>query len=157
MIFFVLLHDFADKNAVVPNFNLVNQSSLDKILKAEVFVHSNSKLRAAHIILSYTLISKTFQALKCVIKARDPRLHWISVAASGFLISGPIPEGVLTTNPIPKGIPRVEASSSGPIVKENEEEEEEEEEEGEIVEVFDSEDNFDVFKQSESLAEESQI
>ena len=74
----------------------------------------------------------------------------------GFLIFGPIPEGVLNTNPIPEGIPRVEASSSSLIVKENEEEEEEEEE-GEIVEVSDSEDNFNVFNQSESLAEESQI
>ena len=74
----------------------------------------------------------------------------------GFLIFGPIPEGVLNTNPIPEGIPRVEASSSSLIVKENEEEEEEEEE-GEIVEVSDSEDNFDMFNQSESLAEESQI
>ena len=33
---------FADKYVVVPNFNLVNQSSLDKILKAEVFVHSDN-------------------------------------------------------------------------------------------------------------------
>ena len=108
-------------------------------------------------ILSYTPTSMTFQVLKCVIKARDPRLHQINVATISFLIFGPIPEGVLNTNPIPEGIPRVEASSSSPIVKENEEEEEEEEEEGEIVEVSDSEDNFDVFNQSESLAEESQI
>ena len=74
---------------------------------------------------------------------------------TSFLISGPIPEGVFTTDPIPEGIPRVEASSSGPIVKKNEEEEEKEE--GEIVEVSDSEDNFEVFNQSESLVEESQI
>ena len=89
---------------------------------------------------------------KCVIKARDPRLHQINVAMTSFLISGPIPEGVFTTDPIPEGIPRIEASSSGPIVKKNEEEEE-----GEIVEVSDSEDNFEVFNQSESLVEESQI
>ena len=60
MIFFVTLNDFADKNATMPNFNLVNESSLDKILKAEVFVHSDGQLRAAHIILVYTPISKTF-------------------------------------------------------------------------------------------------
>jgi len=60
MIFFVSLNDFADKNVAVPNFNLVNESSLDKILKAEMFVHSDGQLRAAHIILGYTPISKTF-------------------------------------------------------------------------------------------------
>ena len=38
---FVFSNGFADKNDVVPNFSLVNQPSLDKILKAEVFVHSD--------------------------------------------------------------------------------------------------------------------
>ena len=59
MIFF-FLNEFADKNVAVLNFNLVNKSSLDKILKAEVFVHSDSQLRVVHIILDYTPISKTF-------------------------------------------------------------------------------------------------
>ena len=44
-VFFVcFLNGFADKNAAVPNFNLVNQPSLDKILKVEVFVYSDSQL-----------------------------------------------------------------------------------------------------------------
>ena len=38
---FCFLNDFVDKNIVVPNFNLVNKPSLDKILKVEVFVHSD--------------------------------------------------------------------------------------------------------------------
>jgi len=99
-----------------------------------MFVHTNDQLKAAHLILDYIPISKSFQAPKCVIKARDPRLQWISVAALGFLIYDPISEGVLTTNPIPDGIPKVEASSSYPITKKKEKEEEEE---GEIVEVSD--------------------
>ena len=41
MIFFVFSNGFADKNTSIPNFNLVNQASLDKILKAEVFVHTD--------------------------------------------------------------------------------------------------------------------
>ena len=102
------------------NFNLVNKSSLDKILKAEVFVHSDSQLRVVHIILGYTPISKTFQVTKCVIKAQDPRLHRISVAASGFLLPYPILNGILTTTPILEGVPKVEASSSRPINKEEE-------------------------------------
>ena len=34
-----------------PNFSLVNQPSLDKILKVEVFVHTNGQLKAAYLIL----------------------------------------------------------------------------------------------------------
>lgn len=60
MIFFVFLNDFADKQAAIPNFSHVNQPSLNKILKAEVFVHNDDQLRAAHLILGYTPISKTF-------------------------------------------------------------------------------------------------
>ena len=135
----------------MPNFNLVNQPSLDKILKAEVFVHNDGQLRVAYLILGYTPISKSYQALKCVIKVNDPRLHWISVAAPGFLISCLILEGTLVTNPIPEGIPKIalppqytaeEAISSHPTITKEEEEKEEE-----IVEVFDSEDEFDVFNQ----------
>ena len=42
MMFFVSLNGFADNNAIIPNFNLMNQPSVDKILKAEVFVHTDS-------------------------------------------------------------------------------------------------------------------
>ena len=81
----------------------------------------------------------------CVIKAKDTRLHQISVTALGFLITGPIPEGVLTTDPIPKGIPKValpfqraveeEATPSQPAIKEEEE----------VVNISEFEDNFEVF------------
>ena len=74
MIFFVFRNGFANKNATIPNFGLMNQASLDKILKAEVFIHTDSHLRVAHLILDYFPISKSFQAPKCIIKARDPRL-----------------------------------------------------------------------------------
>ena len=108
----------------MPNFNLVNQPSLDKILKAKVFVHSDGQLQAAYPILGYTPISKSFQALKCDIKSKDPRLHQTSVADLGFLATGPIPEGVFTTTPILEGIPKVGASFSHPIIKEEKEEKE---------------------------------
>ena len=44
---------------------------------------------------------------KCVIKAKDPQLHRISVAAPGILITRLVPEGTLATTPIPEGIPMV--------------------------------------------------
>ena len=92
--FFVFPNGFGDKNADVPNFSLVNQPRLDKIQKAEMFIHSDSQLRAAHLILGYTPISKSFQVPKCVIKAKDPRLHWISIVVPSFLITGAIIEGI---------------------------------------------------------------
>ena len=63
------------KNAAISNFSFVNQQSLDKILKVEVFVHTGGQLRVAHLILDYIPISESFQVPKCVIKAKDPRLH----------------------------------------------------------------------------------
>ena len=117
-----------------------------------MFVHIDGQLRAAHLILDYIPISKSFQALKSVIKARDPRLHRINVATPSFLIIGPIPKGMLTTNPIPESILKValppphtvkEATSSNPTIT-NEEEEKEEE----VVEVSDFEDKFEFFNQT---------
>ena len=104
---FFFPNGFADKNATIPNFSLVNQVSLDKILKAEVFIHTNGQLKAAHLILDYIPISKAFQASKCVIKAKDPHLQRISVATLGFLITGPILEDTLATSLILEGIPNV--------------------------------------------------
>ena len=78
-------------------------------------------------------------------------MHQISVAALGFLTTRPLPEGTLTTTPILEGKPRValplqraneeEATSSEPSIKEREE----------IVEVSDTEDNFEVLNQPLSL------
>ena len=133
----------------MPNFSFVNKESLDTILKTKVFVHSDGQLRAAHLILGYTPISKSFLAPKCVIKAKDPCLHRISVAAPSFLLLGPKPKGVQATTPIFEGIPKVGASSSHPVIKK---EKEEKEGEGEkIVEVSHSKDDFDVFNQTLSL------
>lgn len=60
MMFSVSFDGFADSHAVVPNIHVVNQASLDKFLKAEVFVHSDGKLKAVHLNLDYDPISKRF-------------------------------------------------------------------------------------------------
>ena len=85
-----------------------------------------------------------------MIKANDPHLHRISVAYKGFVVPEgvPIPEGTPFTQPLFVGIPSVGASPSQPIVKEEEEEEEEKEKEKEseeIVDLSDSQDEFEVF------------
>ena len=109
LIKFCFPNDFADKHAAEPNFSLVNKESLDKVLRAEVFVHEDNQLRAAHLILWYKPISTRFQAPKCVIKAKDPHLYHISVVVPGFLLPEGIliPEGALVAQPISKDIPKV--------------------------------------------------
>ena len=96
-------------------------------------------------------ISFAFQAPKCVIKANDPRLPRISVAYEGFAVPEgiPIPEGTPFTQPLFVAIPSVEASSSQPILKEEEEEKEGKEEENleGFVDLSDSLDKFEVFNQ----------
>ena len=111
---------------------------------------ADGQLRAAHVILGYKPISLGFQAPNSVIKANDPCLHHISVANEGFVVleGVPIPEGTPFTHALFMGILSIGASPSQPIVKEEEEEKEEEEKEKkleEIVDLSDSQDEFEVF------------
>ena len=126
--------------------------SLDRILQSKVYVNeADGQLRAAHLILGYTPISRAFQAPRCVIRAKDPRLHRISVAYEGFVV----PEGVpLLTNtpfiqPLPIATLSVGAPSPSPIFQVGEEEEEEQEGEG-FVDLTEFIDEFEVFNQSSS-------
>ena len=81
---------FADSHAFERHLHLVNRADLETILQAEVFVNeSDLQVRAAHKILGYDPIQKSFAALKYVIKAKDPRLRKITVAEHNFLL----PEG----------------------------------------------------------------
>ena len=114
---------------------------------------ADDQLRAAHLILGYTLISRAFQAPKCVIKAKDPQLHRISVPYEGFVVPEgiPIPKGTPLTQPLFVAAPSIGASSSQPVLQEEEEEEEKEEEEEEnpegIVTLSESSEEFEVFNQ----------
>ena len=93
--------NIADPHATMPSLRLVNKASLDRILQAEVYVNeSDGQLRATHLILGYTPISRAFQAPRCMIRARDPWLHRISVAYEGFVV----PQGI----PLPRYSPLIE-------------------------------------------------
>ena len=138
---------FADTNSTTPLFRLVNRASLDRILQSEVYFNeADGQLRVAHLILRYTPISRAFQAPKCVIRAKDPRLHRISVAYEGFVV----PEGI----PLPKSTPFTQSltvatlsagvSSPSPILQEEEEGEEKQEEQG-FVDLTEFVDEFEVF------------
>ena len=154
----------ADRRATEPNFSLVNKEGLDKILKAEVFVNEDDgQLRAVHLMLGITPISRAFQAPKCVIKAHDPHLHHISIVVEGFLLldGAPIPEGTFSTQPVLfpgpttegtqsstptlEDIPKEGASSSQQFTRIATSSHTRNSEEEEVVEVTDSEDEFEVF------------
>ena len=88
------------RSSTTPLFCLVNRASLDRILQSEVYVNeADGQLRATHLILGYTPISHVFQAPKCVIEAKDPQFHRISVAYDGFVVPEgiPLPESTVFT------------------------------------------------------------
>ena len=83
---------------------------------------ADGQLRAAHLILGYTPLSFAFQAPKCVIRARDPPFHRISVAYEGFIVPEGIPLPQYTSRTEPLFVASVWAgtSSSLPTLREKE-------------------------------------
>ena len=101
----------------------------------EVFVNEvDNQVRAAHKILGYDPIQKSFSAPKYVIRAKDPRLHRITIAEHEFLL----PEGP----PIPKGASLAGFSSSHQAAKVEGGRVESEEQ---VTKLDQSEDEFGVF------------
>ena len=146
---FIGLNDIADPHATTPSLRLVNKTSLNRILQFEVYINeSNSQLRAAHLILRYITMSRAFQAPRCVIRAKDPQLHRISVAYEGFVVPEgiPLPRYSPLTQPLPVATLAAGSTSSSPILQVEEEEEEEHEEEG-FVDLTESTDDYEVFNQ----------
>ena len=123
--------------------------SLDRILESEVYVNeSDGQLKAAHLILGYTPISRAFQAPRCMIRAKDLRLHCISVAYEGFVVPEgiPLPKHIPLTQPLPVATLLAEVPSLSSILQVEKEEEEEQEEEG-FVDLTESTNDFKVFNQ----------
>ena len=146
---FIGFNDIADPHATTPSLRLVNKVSLDRILQSEVYVNeSDGQLRAAHLILGYIPILRAFQAPRCVIRVKDPRLHKISVAYEGFVVPKgiPLPRYSPLTQSLPVATFSVGAPSPSPIFQVEEEEEVEQEEEG-FVDLIESTDDYKVFNQ----------
>ena len=112
---------------------------------------ADDQLRVAHLILRYTPISRAFQAPRCVIRAKDPRLHLINVAYEGFVVPEgvPLPTSIPFTQPLLVATLSARVPSPSPILQVEEEEEEEQEEEG-FVDLTESTDKFEVFNQPSS-------
>ena len=72
---------FADPHAIERHLHLVNRADLETAFRTEVFVNeSDHQVHAAHKILGYEPIQRSFMAPKSVIRAKDPRLQQIIVA-----------------------------------------------------------------------------
>ena len=86
-----------------------------------------------------------------MIKAKDPRLHRISVAYEGFVVPEGIPLPTCTpfTQPLPVVTLSAGVPSPSPILQEGEEEEEQQEDKG-FVDLTESADEFEVFNQPSS-------
>ena len=120
---------FADPNALHRHFHLVNRVDLETALQATVFVNDeDGQVRAAHKILGYAPLQKSFADPRHMINASHPRLPKITVVESGFLIS--------KGSSVPEGIPLVDLSPSHQAA----------EDEGELGQ---SEEEFRVFDQAD--------
>ena len=127
----------ADPHAFTRHFSLINREDLQKALRAEAFVNeADNQVRAAHKILKYDPVHKSFAAPKHVIREKDPRLRKITVTEDGFQFSevssseGAIPAG-------PSSSLRIsEPAEVGP------------EREVEVADFGPAEDEFDVFDQA---------
>ena len=96
----------------------------------------DNQVRVAHKILRYDPIQKSFSTSKYMIRAKDPRLHRITVAEHDFLL----PEGSSTQ----KGATLIGSSSSHQAAEADEVRAESEEQ---VVELGQFEDEFGAFNQ----------
>ena len=120
---------FADPHAFERHLHLVNRADLETILRAEGFVNEgDQQVRAAHKILGYDPIQKSFAAPKYVIKAKDSRLQKITVTKHDFFFPG---------------------GSSAQQATETEEGRDEGEKQ--VIELDQSEDEFGAFEQLDSF------
>ena len=83
---------------------------METVLQAAVFVNDgDGQVRAAHKILGYPPVQKSFADARHVISASRPRLPKITVGETGFLIS--------QDPAVPENIPQVGPSSSHQVAE----------------------------------------
>ena len=59
---------------------------LNFVLRSEIFVHSDEKLRTSHLILSVDLVYTTWQAFSLALLVDSPLLSYIDVRHTNFLL-----------------------------------------------------------------------
>ena len=138
---------FADKRHIAPRLSLVNVQGLNKLLRSEVFISANRQLQAVHLILDFEPLSNIFQDKGQALRAGDPRLAHIDVSVPGFLAQRDLPlvELPLQHSSREVAIPE-ETTSSHLFLKAEIDQfclEEEREATERLVELLDSEAEFD--------------
>ena len=58
---------------------------MNYLLRSEIYVAEDGQLRAAHLVLGYQPLSRTFQDISHTIRAGSPRLARIDVSKPKFL------------------------------------------------------------------------
>ena len=91
-----------DKEQVAPRLSLINVPALNYLLRSQIFVNDNEQFRAAHLVLDYETLSRSFQDVSNAIKANDYRLARIDVSRPHFLAPHDLPP---VDHPIPHGVP----------------------------------------------------
>ena len=91
-----------EKTQTNPWLSLINVLALNYLLRSQIFVNDDGQLHAAHLILDYKPISRTFLDVSNSIRANDYRLARIDVSWPDFLAPHDLPP---VDHPIPQGIP----------------------------------------------------
>ena len=72
-----------DKTQVNHRISLINVPALNYLLRSQIFVIDDGQLRAAHLILDYEPLSRSFLDVGNAIRANDYRLAHIDVSQIG--------------------------------------------------------------------------
>ena len=95
---------------------------LNYLLQLEIFVSEDRQLWAVHLILDFDPISRVFQEIGHVIRARDPRIHRIDVSKPDFLAREDLPPVRIPVQRIPPQliIPLQQVPLETPVAAEEE-------------------------------------
>ena len=91
-----------DKIQVNPRISLINVPALNYLLRSQIFVNDDGQLRAAHLILDYEPLLRSFLDVGNAIRANDYHLARIDVSQPHFLAPHDLPP---VDRPILQGIP----------------------------------------------------
>ena len=87
-----------EKTQTNPRLSLINVLALNYLLRSQIFVNDDGQLYAAHLILDYEPLSKTFLDIGNSIRVNDYHLARIEVSRPGFLAPYNLPP---VDHPIP--------------------------------------------------------
>ena len=80
-----------NKIQVNPQISLINVPALNYLLRSQIFVNDDGQLRAAHLILDYEPLSRSFPDVSNAIRANDYCLVRIDVSRPNFLAPYDLP------------------------------------------------------------------